>query len=435
MTSESLEADGEFWLPAEPDVKVPGILTFSQDGGGSLSLIGSLSDYPGKRKRRGTATSRILGTSINRRYTLDGCFSSSQRTVGRNSRERFHVNRIVEGVHYDADEAVEVDGLVLNYSNLLNWTSLSGVEISMKFEEVSGVRELTISSKPLDDLETEIQQGKLILRHSTRHKNEYIEGQSVSQSIEARFELGTIVAMEDAMDLASDFQDLLTIATDRVCGYAYVGLLNPDWTVDIGERLIRQSKPFYTQWTPRTDESKRQIFAHDMCFTFDELGGMQGVKSWMEIAARFRSELGRVMSTRYKKGLFLQDTLFHRVASLESFHRELKGKPSAELGPRLADLINYAGWPFLALFGGGATGRRKALKWRTKAKNERNDIAHHLGRNLRVNESEMYFVGEAAYWLFVICMLKAAGAPEDVFKRLVQSPRFEWVGENLCALF
>lgn len=435
MTSEALEADGEFWLPSDPDAKVPGILRFSQDDGGTLSLIGSLSDHPFLSRKRGTETSRIVGTTINRRYTLDGCFSSSQRTVGSNSRERFRVNRIIEGVHYEKDEEVEVDGLVVSYGNLLNWTSLSGVEISMQFEEVSGVRELTISSKPLDDLETEISEGKLVLRHNTHHKNEYVEGQSVRESVQARFELNTLSPMKDAMDLASDFQDLLTMATDRVSNYDQVRLLHPDWTVDIGEKTSRKSMPLYMRWATNAEVSKRQVFPHEMCFTFDELGGMRGVKSWMATAQRFRSELGRVMSTRYNKGLFLQDVLFHRVASLESFHRELKAVPSAKLRSRLGDLINYAGWPFLELFGGKSQGRTRALAWRDKAKDERHDIAHNLGRNLQINESEMHFVGEAAYWLFVVCILKASNAPQDVFRHLVASPGFTWSGENLRAIF
>lgn len=172
-----------------------------------------------------------------------------------------------------------------------------------------------------------------------------------------------------------------------------------------------------------------------MCFTFDELGGMPGVKSWMETARRFHSELGRVMVTRYTDKLFLQDRLFHRVASLESFHRELKGQQHAKLRSRLNDLINYAGWPFLDLFGGKSEGRRRAFSWGLKARDDRHDIAHHLGRDLRVNESEMLFVSEAAYWLFIICMLKAARAPQDVFKHLVASPKFIWAGENLQAIF
>lgn len=196
MTSEALEADGEFWLPSDPTVKIPGTLRFSQDDGGTLSLIGSLSDHPGRQRRRGTQTSRIVGNSINRAYTLDGCFSIKQRTVGSNSRERFHVNRIIEGVHYDSDQPVEIDGLVVNYGNLLNWTSLSGVEISVKFEEVSGVRELTINSKPLPDLEIDIPDGRLILRHSTQHRNEYVESQSLRQSIEARFEVDSVRPIE-----------------------------------------------------------------------------------------------------------------------------------------------------------------------------------------------------------------------------------------------
>lgn len=41
-TLDEFEAGGFWWLPGREDRKVPGILTFDQERGGRLTLIGAL---------------------------------------------------------------------------------------------------------------------------------------------------------------------------------------------------------------------------------------------------------------------------------------------------------------------------------------------------------------------------------------------------------
>jgi hypothetical protein len=127
--------------------------------------------------------------------------------------------------------------------------------------------------------------------------------------------------------------------------------------------------------------------------------------------------------------MFLQDVLLARMASLESLDKAQSGG-SITLAARLDRLIGYAGQPFRALFGIGADGGSMTV-WRDKAKDQRNDAAHHLGRNLHSDIAELYFVSEAAYWLFVICILRICSAPPAVFDRIQANRRFRWTGEEL----
>ncbi len=43
--ADSFEARGGWWLPERPDHKIPGILTFSPQSGGELSLLGNLRSF------------------------------------------------------------------------------------------------------------------------------------------------------------------------------------------------------------------------------------------------------------------------------------------------------------------------------------------------------------------------------------------------------
>lgn len=135
-------------------------------------------------------------------------------------------------------------------------------------------------------------------------------------------------------------------------------------------------------------------------------------------AERCREFLGRVMATRYAKESMVQDEVLNRIASLEAFHRTWSGigENQMNLVRRLERLADHAGEPFEKLVGAG----------KASAKNHRNDIAHHLGRHPDLDVTELFYVGQAAYWLFIICMLREAGAPQEVFDHMVTCRHFIW---------
>ena len=161
-----------------------------------------------------------------------------------------------------------------------------------------------------------------------------------------------------------------------------------------------------------------------MAFTFADLGGLDGVARWLEVAAKYRSTLGVVMNTSYRRTMFVNDRLLERLAALEGFHRIRSGMEAPVLQTRLPDLTDLAGAPFEQLVGNVAA-------WRRRASAERNNIAHHKGRLVHQSSSDMYFTAEAAYWLFVLCMLREAQAPQPAFDHIVRCARFTWAMRKL----
>jgi len=108
--------------------------------------------------------------------------------------------------------------------------------------------------------------------------------------------------------------------------------------------------------------------------------------------------LGVVMSTSYERRMFVNDRLLERMAALEGFHRARTGMEDLSLQARLRDLTDIAGAPFEHLVGDVAA-------WRRRARDERDNIGSHKGRTAHQSSAEMYVTAEAAYWLFVLCLL------------------------------
>jgi len=448
--SESFEVQGHFWLPAQPDKQIAGILKFDRDSGGTLSLIGNFRDENEMFSEPAQEVARIVGQTDKKLYTLDGCLTkqSSIQIFSGVGRQQFSVSRIIEGALYEPGEEVTVDTMTVSYTYLLNWTNLSGISTEITFREgVAGFEQLSIKSEPVENQVCSIPAGELTLQHSVRHSDRHIAGQSVSQHVQAKFDFKSPIPLDRALDAASDLQDLLTFANDRVCAFESVHFSHPDleheWESGKTHRL---SARLFAQWRAKAKINPRRLHLdHDMCFTYAQLGGAEGVGRFMCAINDYRSQVGRVSNTRYNTSMFLQDILLARVASLESFHAakypnkkvsyttkngKVKQRPLTLL-ERLEEVVATAGDPFTEIFGADADGARRLTAWLEKAKDERNNVAHHLGRDLHGNAAELFYVAEAAYWLFVIAMMREASSPADAIEHLRKNRRLAFTGEQL----
>jgi hypothetical protein len=81
-----------------------------------------------------------------------------------------------------------------------------------------------------------------------------------------------------------------------------------------------------------------------MYFTFDDIGGIDGVQRWLEVASAHRTELGRVMATRYGTDMYLEDRIMNVCAALDSLDKQRRntgkhvndrpGRHGPSAGPR-----------------------------------------------------------------------------------------------------
>ncbi|ROP38980.1 HEPN domain-containing protein [Saccharothrix texasensis] len=425
-----LEVHGEFWLPGADDKKVPGTLTFSAEEGGSLKLIGSFTEWHqffGKAQAKDY--SRILGEDDKTKYTLDGCLRTRERqTLGGGARQSFYVGQVVKDAWFDKDEAIEAEMVDVEIDHPLRWTGISGLSEQGTFSEAAGgaMTEWRIVGVPQDPRAVELPYGRLELRHVVHPPSPDITGLRMSQDVYARFDFDGLRPLSEAIDYASDLQDLVSIATQRSAAFRGVLLHHRGLSVQTSSgRAAQWPARLYSAWRVKADSNPTRTW-DDRLFTFEKFGGIEGVGRWMRVAETYRELLGRMMMTRYVSESIVQDVVVSRIATLEGFDRQRFGGSQTKLLTRLKRLADHAGAPFERLVGAD-----NVTVWCTKAKDYRNDIAHHLARYPGVEAAGMHYVGQAAYWLFVLCLLREAEAPATVFDRLVQSQRFLFEAEEI----
>lgn len=445
-----LDLAGEWWLPERPDRRVPGSLTVDDDGRARLDLHGELRTFleEGERslsedgkttKIAMTADSldaagtypRIVGQAKSRYVTLEDCLRGkhTRSLDGGTASESIHCGYVFDGLAFEAAELAEFDGIRFQVKWLSHWLQETAIEESRQVEKSDSVErwaEITLSVRQKEARTLPLERGQLVLGHSFGIHGDRTRERTLSQGHYFRVELDELVPAEDLLDVASDLQDLVSMAVVRTAEFeGTVALLHPQAVrTDSDGESHRKRINWYAEWTARDRNPKTSLSDYDMIFTFQEFGGIEGIARWLDVAARHRSALGRVMATRYSEHMYLSDRVLNRAAALEALDREESGFLNSAFATRLTRCVQLAGEPFNDLVG-------DVEEWVRKFKDDRDDVAHHYGRRLRSQTREQLFLADSAYWLFAFCVLRLAGAPQAVFDHAGRNPAVQWTKRGL----
>lgn len=422
----SFEGIGDFWIPGSEDVKISGSLKFDQESSGKLILNGAFgNDYSNDEP----GYSRISGLVEGKYVCLDDCFQTHWGSHNLLTfRQEFHVGRIIVGASYEQDEIQSFDRAEVRLTNLEYWTSRMTMEIEAVFnEELKQYTEHKVSVPLPRSVQVDKPWGIIGVRDNVRWSGDRKVEASLHQEEYFTFEYSAPVPFSDLAKRVSNLQDLVSIATDETAAFEEFRVSHPDFVRDAAYSSRREYLHYIAPWIAQPKESTKTPHQQDMLFTFDEIGGIEGVGRWMDTAEKFHSELGRVMNSRYRKGMFVDDRAMHCLAALESFHRRWSGVQNRNLKVRFRELAELAGNTFSHLVG-------RVDDWCEKAKNMRNNHTHHFDRKIHENSSDSYYHGEAAYILFVACMLKVTTMDDPVFHHISTNPQYNWIRERLLSI-
>lgn len=446
--NEPIDVHGVWWLPETPDHKVPGWLRYDMENGGELRLSGSLRPPEWLENRRdGVVVQRVIaesppdqriyprihGQSGRRLFHLEDSFRINiEHYLCRedDSAERVHVNWLLTGAWFDGEEQVEFDKAIVRFQHLTDWVDHSGLETDHfnRDPDAPFAQALAHSLPPFrasvaDECGLTLWQE---LSTGGDRRNDLILNQRWVLTLSAT----ETRPLEFFTDRVSDLQDLLTIATGKVANIEEFHFTHDDVPLlslagtPMGE--TKEMLGFYSRWANRDDDNER-LSPHAMLFTFDDLGGTDGVRRWMQFAESYRSELSRVMATRYNGQMFVEDRVTNCVAALESFDRTRRGDRhrGTFLVDRLRECVALACEPFTDLLGG-----EPVEDWTARARDHRNTLDHHLDafrNDTGIVEREL---GDQLLWLAMLCFLRESGAPEGVFEKVRKNANFRWVAER-----
>lgn len=111
---------GHWWLPSNPDKKLPGVLDPHAERGPALELAGVLRD---ENDKECTSVPLVHGTTPKAEYvTLHKCTQSRASRGARGQyRTRYEVELAVTGEHFPSVESLSFQDLRIRYSTLVYW--------------------------------------------------------------------------------------------------------------------------------------------------------------------------------------------------------------------------------------------------------------------------------------------------------------------------
>ncbi len=216
---KSFEYKGLWWLSEYPDKKVAGVVTFSQEEGISLELIGSFGVF-GEEEEFDREYPIILGTSTNDKdITLYKCSMVSRKNFHKLNKTggscEFLVQTAFVDIHISSTESFNFYKASTTFSHLTNWVGkTSGLKIGNLIENSSETYKQTISYEFLEPIKIETSKGNINIsfrntsslgRHSFRIEEKvWIDFENFGNESFEEIRKGYIYPLKNLINLLTD---------------------------------------------------------------------------------------------------------------------------------------------------------------------------------------------------------------------------------------
>lgn len=339
-----LDDDGEWaglwWLPGDPDQKIPGTLRYTPTDGLTLTLIGAFEDRISTTVSPGVVAFHeghrtwdvIHGAAEQREITLFGCVpNSSKRTFGARvqtpDKQSIVAIMVLIGVHVSRKDEAAFSAAEVSVDNLGIWGASSVFE---GFWGAPGGRpdgSGTISVQPVDAQSVKVDGTEFALAHRhtlplfVQHRG-YTVGR-VRDTTYVRTVPEQPFSTDEAMGFARSVQDLIALATHRAAGVIWLRLMLAESDAKSASersRLDRNVEVIYSPSKVGTHDAKA-IEHHRVFFTCDSLPFEEIIPRWCEVHERLHFALNMILGLRYAPAQYIENNLLTAVGAVEVLHR------------------------------------------------------------------------------------------------------------------
>lgn len=315
---EGFEYQGHWWTPEEPDERLPGSLRFDPEDGATLSLFGSLRAPEGE-----TDGIPILGLSMDntpitltnliRPPSIPGMPPGTRRT----GISTVNAGMVIVGEHFDREEDVGFERLIVEYLHLDAWAGVSGFEIA--FIDDPDTHPITVRHELPDPLAANVDdeyQVKLFFGSGFEASARPFTHATITQVAELVISFSEKKPLQDLTDIAYRLQHLISLGTRR--SSFPVAMWGTTGTVGEARRV-----EIYYSTLGRAGTVKDRPARHEMLFSLQDLPGDFGpaVEKWLARAEVLDPVYQLYLGTVYNPQMFLEQRFLNLVQALEAYHR------------------------------------------------------------------------------------------------------------------
>lgn len=316
------EYTGVWWLPENSDNKISGTLKFNPIEGIDLELIGAFKGL--KDIKTMLQPKIILGISSNGKIiTLHDCFEYHSRHA-RFLTSSFVVNVIFEGHHFEKEEDIIFDSLSINYSQLEEWTGISGFQIDTETDANHHLIKHEVIYEPPQKIEVNLDNLKISVNSDFSYNWRGIDDVNLKQTTFIKMEPDKPTHYNDFQkNICYHIQNFLSLAIGKAThslttkGKIMVAKDNsPDGSVEQKKILI-----FYSE--EGLPDSSKPIRSSDMLFVFEDISDNfeNCLKNWITKSDYLQPVYDLYFGTLYNSSMYIQHEFLSLIQALETYHR------------------------------------------------------------------------------------------------------------------
>lgn len=428
-----LRTEGIFWLASQPDRRAAGVLEFSRRRGGRLKLLGSFAAVASPLEgttvigRERPENVRILGMTEKTHLTLDGCLRTRETidvfgTQDRMPTAEYAVSVILVGCQLSDGHSLPIDAVRVQICNLENWIGANGVLREIEHDESTRrVSRLGLSCTPQETAVFEDGSTRLELSHSYRVRQNKAVKWSLEQSSFLSVVFQEQLSLPDAFEVAGSLSTAVSIGVDSASPITdfRVRLASDDaapdqdtgqWVAVHADALAMRRK---------CDGKSRH--RREMLFTFNDIGGLDGLSKWLTRDVGFRAALAELMSYWHVRKPYIGNRIVGLSIGAEMlFRKRFQSRGKVNMKKAFNRLAQDATPAFGTVVG-------DIDSWVTDVTRMRHNAAHGAPHT---DDERLYALSESVYLLLVLNLLLEAGVPAPVLQAVARHRK--WHNVSAC---
>jgi ApeA N-terminal domain 1 len=336
---EPKEWRGIWWDARNAEVTVGGVLTFSQDEA-ELQLLGQLGSFGSELSPFAPIDRpRICGvTTDGKEITLHRCIPRSARIGAGAPEERHHVDVILVGATYAAEEDILFDKIHFRFTHLDQWAGVSGFHSGLEWKDNKTVEAVNVTYRPPAPVTASLSDGSDIsISFSWAWSG--VEAVTTEARIEQRAELVVTFAspteFSNAITIGGKLRNFLNLAVGRpVHPVQIVGVVNPPAEPEADPLTGLERRPLAIEAFYRlSDEADpadlaRKVYPEKMPFSLDEVRETLGnrITTWLDKYELLKPTFDLYFGVVYGAMRYLEPRFLTLAQAVETYHRRTTAK-------------------------------------------------------------------------------------------------------------
>lgn len=318
------EFEGLWWLPHDPETKIPGQVKSTSDDG----ILLKLSDVPDNLDLKVyDKLELILGLSdTGKIITLYRCmpFNKNVSVSGRYSATRYllSVESAFIGVHFTNIADISFTKISVHYASLDEWMSINGYFVGGEKRRI----EIAYNDDH-EPVKVIIKDGQIDISKIILSINENTSSFNITQKAWINISFNQNELLTDCLTIIRHIQNFLSLAIGNpTYPLTLIGESN------LSKRQLRDGTEYYNPIEmyirfANQPENPKQVHRGQMLFTFtdvkDDLSAY--ITNWFTQAERLKPVYTLYFSILYAPNMYLESQFLSLTQAIETYHRRVHG--------------------------------------------------------------------------------------------------------------